>query len=330
MKRFQLVGAGVAVVTLLAVSAWYLNGIYNPSRSNLTNILSGPKITRAGDNAFGSLANVQSGAGGMGGGTANLAADGRGSSETVNPAPNAGIAADVDAKMIAPVTYNVRYVYNGEELTLVQDKVDVLKRVKNENLGLGSALNQISLGLIDLGSFGNSQLQSFNFAEDRELGYIVNVSLSEGNISINENWNKWMAFNSRGCPLIERSSSFPAMPCEPRKIDISEIPADDVLINAANAFLAEHNIPRAAYGEPVVNKEWRTHYDLATNKADFWVPDVMNVIYPLVINGQQVHDEGGNLTGMSVSIRYTPEVRVSGVWDLTTQNYQSSSYQAET
>jgi hypothetical protein len=327
MKRFQLVGAGIAVVTLLAVSAWYLNGIYNPSSSNLTNMLSGPKITRAGENAFGSLANVQSGGrGGGNGGTESLTA----SDNSVAPSAAGGSGvASPDAKLIAPVNYNVRYVYNGEELTLVQDKVDVLKRVKNENAGLGSALNQISLGLINLNSFGNSQLQSFNFAEDRELGYMVNVSLSEGSISINENWNKWLAFTS--CPGIERSSAQSMMlPCEPKRIDPSQVPSDSVLIGAANAFLDEHNIPRTAYGEPAVNMDWKMQYDLSTDKANYWIPDVMSVVYPLVIDGQTVHDESGNLSGMVVSVRFSPEVKVSGVWDLTTQNYQSSSYQAET
>ncbi len=321
MKRFQLVGAGVALFALLGVSAWYLNGIYNTSNSGLTNVFSGPKITRAEDNAFGSLANLQAaGRGGGGGGSTSMSADSGSEVST----PSAGMGGD--AKMIAQPMYNVKYVYAGEELTLSQDKVDVLKRIKNDNTNLGGMANLVSLGLIDMDSFSNTQLQSFNFAEDKDYGYMVNVSLSEGTININENWNKWYAL-SQPCGTSERSSMF--VPCEPRRIDISQVPDDQVLINAANAFLESHNIPRSIYGQPIVNQDWRTQYEASTDKMNYWIPDVMNVVYPLNIDGQAVYDENGNPTGLNVSVRYSPEVRVSSVWDLTSQNYQSSSYEAE-
>jgi hypothetical protein len=333
MKRFQFVGAGVAVLALLVASVWYLNDIKNPA-SNLTSMLSGPKITRAGDNAFGSLAQLsennrnQSG-GGLGGNTMPMAAD---SGETAAPAPNGmgssgSTAVGTDAKMIAPNPVNFRYVYKGEELTLVQDKADVLKRQKNENTDiLGDLLNRVSMGLVNLDSFNNTKLQSFSFAEDRDLGYMVNVAVNEGAININENWVKWQAVTM---PCMDTMSSVRAN-CEPKRIDISQIPADQVVIDAANAFLNEHSIPRSAYGEPFVQNDWRVQYERTADKNNYWVPDMLNVVYPLSIEGQQVHEEGGNLTGMNVSVRISPEVRVSSVWDLTTQNYQSSSYEAET
>lgn len=325
MKRFQFVGAGVAVLALLVASVWYLNDIKNPA-TNFTSMLSGPKITRAGDNAFGSLANLtennRNQSGGGFGGSGN------------NPAP---VAADEsvgmgtpDAKMIAPEqSVNFKYVYTGEELTLIQDKVDVLKRQKNQNIGsLGDFISQISMGLLDVNSFDDTQVQNVTFAEDRENGYIVNISSSEGTVNINENWAKWPSLTMPACavPLSSIDRGCP----EPRRIKISEVPADQVLIDAANAFLDSHSISRAAYGEPFVQSDWRVQYERTVDKTSYWIPDMMNVVYPLTIDGQQIHDEGGNLTGMNVAVRFTPEVRVSGVWELTTQNYQSSSYQGET
>ncbi len=330
MKKFQLAGAGVAFIALLAVSVWYLYGINDSSHSNLTTMLSGPKITKARDNAFGSLNNLQQ-AGGMGGGNGN--------SETLSVAPNAAPAPDngtyatPDARVIAPEqAINFRYIYTGDELALTQEKVDVLKRIKGEsNSALSDFINRISFGLVNLNSFGSAQLQNFTFAENKELGYMVNVSLSEGNISISENWAKWQTYQAV-CPLslsVDRGTS---MPCEPRRIEISQVPSDEVLISAANSFLDQHGIPRDVYGEPFVNKEWRSQYERmsAAEKASFWIPDSMSVVYPLVIEGQPVFDESGNPNGLNVNVRIAPEVRVSGVWDLNTQNYESSSYAAET
>lgn len=332
MKRFQLAGAGVALVALVIASAWYFNDLKNPA-SNLTSMFSGPKITRAEDNAFGSLSNLQennrnqSGGGGMGGSGNNpvptMASDS--SSES-----GIGMGTPGSDKMIAPEqAVNFKYVYKGEELTLIQDKVDVLKRQKNAgSTGLGDFVSRISMGLIDVNSFNNTQLQTVTFAEDRDNGYIVNLSMSEGTVNINENWSKWPSLTMPACavPLSSREMACP----QPRRIQLSEVPADQVLIGAANDFLDNHSISRAAYGQPLVNNDWRVQYESTADKSNFWIPEMVNVIYPLTIDGQQIHDEGGNLTGMNVAVRFTPEVRVSGVWELTTQNYQSSSYQGET
>ncbi len=323
MKKFQLAGAGVAFVALLAVSVWYLGGVKNQSGS-LTSMLSKPKITRAGDNAFGALSNVQVAIGRGGGGSGQ---------ETMSAAPSADSSVNSsgtpDSKMIAPYEpINFKYIYKGDELVLSDEKVDVLKRVKNDsNSNLSDFVNRISLGLIDMNSFSNSQLQSFNFVEDKDLGYMVNVSLTEGSININENWSKWAAFTNSCAVLDSRMST---MPCEPKKIDISQVPADGVLISATNNFLDSHSIPRANYGEPFVNSDWRTQYERATDKSLIWIPDVISVVYPLVIDGEQIYDESGSVMGLNVTVRYTPEVKVSSVWELTTQNYQSSSYEAET
>ncbi|MBX4187545.1 MAG: hypothetical protein KW793_00195 [Candidatus Doudnabacteria bacterium] len=322
MKRFQLAGVGIAVVALLAVSAWYLSGVNRNSISNFSAMVSQPNIIKTGSNAFGSLAMLQSSGRGMGGGGGGN----NSSSESSTLAPN--VSTSTDQKLIAQENpINFKYVYTGDELTLVQENVDVLKRIKNEpNNNLSDIISRMSLGLINLNSFGNTQLQNFSFAEDKDLGYMVNVSLSEGSININENWPKWELFSS-SCPMPVDTR----MACEPRKIDISKIPADQVLIDAANSFLDQHDITRQAYGEPMVNNDWRVQYEKLspTERANYWIPEVMNVVYPLNLEGQPVFDESGNPNGMNVSVRVAPEVKVSSIWELTTQNYQSSSYTAE-
>jgi hypothetical protein len=63
--------------------------------------------------------------------------------------------------------------------------------------------------------------------------------------------------------------------------------------------------------------------------ADYWLPDMLNVVYPLMIENQAVYDEGGNPSGLNVGINVRNKQVVS-VWDLSVQNYQSSQYDAET
>lgn len=328
MKKFQLVGAGAALMALLIVSAWYLNGVNKTSQTNLTTMLSGPKITKISANAFGSLGNLQEGGRGSGGGNASAMSEASSGSLTV--APDVAVGTGTDAKMIAPVQdVNYRYVYTGEALTLTEGQLEVLKRDKDQSSSnVADFINQASMGLINLNSFDNSELQSFNFAEDKDLGYMVNVSLSEGTININEHYPKWQALYM---PCMDSLSSTQALSCAPQpRVNISEVPADQVVIDATNAFLAEHSIPTSIYGTPFVNSDWRVQYERAANKSDVWIPDVINVVYPLVIDGQPVFDESGNPNGMNVSVRFKPEVKVSSVYELTSQNYQSSLYAAET
>lgn len=314
MNSFKLVGAGAALAAVLFAGAWYFNSTNNSGSSSFVAMTNKLNITKSSANAFGSLASLQQ-AGGQGGGGGNAASmESTTDAGVTNSAPGAGGGSD--RMMIAPENpVNFRYVYNGEPLTLTQEQVEVLKRQKNTNPGgLSEFISRITFGLVNFGSFSNTQLESFTFKEDRNLGYIVNVNVAEGNVNIHENWPRWEALT---------------MPAG-RRVDISEVPADSVIIDAANAFLDTHGIDRNVYGTPVVNADWRVYYDATPNKADYWIPEVMNVVFPVMINGQQVHDESGNPSGLNVGVRISPEVRVTGVWELTTQNYEASAYQAET
>jgi hypothetical protein len=58
------------------------------------------------------------------------------------------------------------------------------------------------------------------------------------------------------------------------------------------------------------------------------VPEVLQVIYPQLLNGQLVWDEGGNSkAGVRVSVNLRNQ-EVEGIWNLTTNNYESSAYEA--
>ncbi|NUM25368.1 MAG: hypothetical protein HUU49_01955 [Candidatus Buchananbacteria bacterium] len=292
------------------------------------------KISRLGNEAFGSLVNqtvdqLAAAPQAMADGTeATNERSQSGGGTPAAPVPmgfggGAGVTGvSIDAKMIAPaegfVTY--KYVYAGDELTLDESTVDVFKRVKglNNQSSLNSLLSGFNLGLLNLGSFGQSTIDNITVTESGRYGYMINIQANEGFISINKNWLTW--------PQVTCTDPN----CENLRIRESDIPADDVLIKLANDFIAKHNISLEGYGSPEVQTNWRLAYEQTQNKSEYWFPDTVNVIYPLEINGQQAYEQyGTDKVGLIVSIDVR-EKKVAGLSNLTNQNYQSSSYQSET
>ena len=226
----------------------------------------------------------------------------------------------VDAKMIAPDFISYKYVYKGEELALTETNVDVLKRVKSlgDQSTLSGLLSSFNLGLLNLGSFGQSSIENLTLTQSGRYGYMINIQPNEGFVSISKNWNAWPQLNCTDPN------------CDNLRIRENQIPSDDSAIKIANDFMAQHNISLSGYGSPEVQEGWRLIYEQALVKSDFWFPDTVNVIYPLEINGQHVYEQyGSDKFGLVVSIDVR-ENKVAGLSNLTNQNYQSSFYAAET
>jgi hypothetical protein len=117
----------------------------------------------------------------------------------------------------------------------------------------------------------------------------------------------------------------PYVPIQP-----SEILSDDELISIANQFLQNHNVSTSAYGQPEVNNEYRIMYERAVEqKQEYYLPEAIPVVYPLLINNETVYDESGNKVGLNVTVNVRNK-KVVGIWDLSMQNYTASSYDAET
>ena len=73
--------------------------------------------------------------------------------------------------------------------------------------------------------------------------------------------------------------------------------------------------------------DWRMYYAKATGfeKENFYFPDTVTVIYPLIVDGKEVYDEYGNPQGLNVNVDVKNK-KASGIWNLTSQNYQGSLY----
>lgn len=301
-------GAIIALLVLVPVIYFANKSGYFLSRpqAKLTPDIS---ITRTADNAFGPLfSQEQLGeAVGLGGGGGVSAI---GLKEGVVPAP-APVPGEVT--VIRPDFISYHYVYKGDEFTLENEKVEVLRREKGQSArsGIRNLLSSMDFGAIDLSTFKNLEVKRIELSQDKDLGYSMYIDFYEGTFSISRNYRKWL-------PGIMESSPLRA----------TDIPDDAKLIEVADSFIREHKINMTNYGAPMVNRYWENQ-TMSYAEEMSYISEEVSVIYPLIINGRKVYDQGGSQFGitMSISVR---EMKVSGLYNLTSQSYQTSSYEAET
>lgn len=331
MKRLYYAFGGAIIASILIVPMMYMskNKPNNLVIKDNDAILQEAKIARLGEKAFGNLqsqsngnssesaSSYMKGLGGGGGLTSPTAERGMADSAVGSTNSSAG-------SMIAPDEWqvtNYKYVYKGDPITIDQDKMDVLKRIKG--LGAGVDLSQIISGSapgIDLSTFSNTKIQSLSILEDKDYGYSIYFDFNEGMVSISENWMKWSMQDCFGdsCP-------------EYQPIKPSDIPADAKLISMANDFIKKHGINTEDYGEPEVADTWRGAYETlssATERSAFYIPEIASVVYPLKVDGKLVYDDGGNKNGLTVNINLR-KMKVGGAWNMVTQKYQGSLYETE-
>ncbi|MDQ3014517.1 MAG: hypothetical protein M3Q73_01485 [bacterium] len=319
----SLAGALVAILVIAPATFLATRKVYEGSDAEtyVKNITSGlslkQQISTKGMNAFGKLSYVQANnqTGGMGGGIAT-SRDASLAPQATTAAPDTmtmGKGSSVGKMMVPGGEFTqIKYAYIGEALNLTETEGQVFKRVKNAEAGkqLAEFIKKSNFGLVNLPSFSSLGLQNLQLLEDKEFGYSINVSFDEGTITIGPDYRKWKFSEIRN-PL-------PA----------SSLPADAELIKLADAFVKEHGIDTSIYGQPVVENKTYTGNDAAGKNAEFAMDNV-NVTYPLMLGGTEVYDESGNKYGLQVGIDIRLN-KVSGVYNLTGQVYESSKYSLET
>ena len=327
-KKLSYALVGVVVIILVALPL-----IYQNQKGAVVDLSSTIKISQLGSNAFGELT----------GGTDQAMPDseavlGRGASDMVNeaklsvgaggggmPLPESAVQTvgsfAPDRKVIS-----YTYTYVGEEFTQEEAQLAVLKRVKGDQAAkqLGKILSQTNFDLVDLKAFSDLKVNSLNLYEDKDYGYSLYLSPQEGNISINKHWSKWPQPESRCLGGEPNQRCF-----EQNRLTEADLPADDEAIAVANDFLKQRNINTSVYGQPKVNNTWRIFYARAENKANYYFPETVSIVYPLVINDLTVYGEAKNEYGMMVSVD-ARTMKVSDVYGLNTQIYEGSLYDAET
>ncbi len=234
-----------------------------------------------------------------------------------------------DEKMIAPgepypESKQYNFKYDGGSLPKIENEIGVLKRIKPvQPAGIVSkVISFLSFGLIDLTKLTNPTMSYITFAEDKEFGYETGVDLVQGTVYIGKNWTKWPQ-DMYNCSEVACVN--------PQNLKPSDIPKDEELIAVTEQFLAEYGISKEGYGSPVVNNQWRIQYDNVSSaeRATFWVPDQAQIIYPLILSGQEVVDESGNQYGLNVNVDVRTK-KVFSIYELTSKQFERSNYKSVT
>lgn len=233
---------------------------------------------------------------------------------------NTGVASP-DMKMIAPYPMvQVEYDYVGEAIELADASLDVLKRSQGSfSAGtLASALRGMNLGVADLSSFGNASIGDISIYQNEPYGYQIYMSPRNGTMSIDQNWDQW----KDAYPTCQDDQCWRAS-----QLKRSDVPSDEELVRIADAFIAQHRIDRSVYGAGEVDKSWERY--ASNENGEVYIPDVMQVTYPLMIDGKTVYQNGGSKMGIVVGINLRVK-KVSSVYNLQQLSFEASAYDAET
>ncbi len=327
MKKFTYAAIGLTAVAFLLVSAAY----FVNQGGSVKLSFGGGKISRLDNNAFGSLISGQSGQlSGEQEAQKDALAIGRGGGggSATAPASSTGVNAEGGMMMPAPDAVNYQYVYKGDDFVVEETQMAVYKRIKDQSAGrqMANLVSGINTGLIDLNRFHDTAIGNLNINEDRNYGYTVYFDFINNLVSLNAYWEKWPR------PEVEcqTQKNEEAQRCyDELRLKISDLPSDQELIALADGFIKEYKINMDNYGAGEVDDTGTRLYQASPDNETAYVPEIISVTYPLMINGQTVEDESGNPYGITVdiNIRYK---RVYGLRGLTPQNYASSNYQIET
>jgi len=221
---------------------------------------------------------------------------------------------------------NYKYIYSENPLDLQNKELEVLKRIKTSRASqnLANNIKNTNLGLLNLSSLNNPSVQHFTISENRDFGYAATIDMREETISLNKNWENWPN---------------PAEQCrdqkcyESYKLKPNDIPEDKKIIEIANNFAATYGINLEIYDAPEIDNRWKENNNILRNnkntKENLYIPESISVIYPIKLNEKPVYEQSGNKMGLTITIDLRHK-KVSALWNLTTQNYKSSFYEAET
>lgn len=330
---FALVSVVVLAVMVSMLPENKMVALINPITNN-----SKTQFVKANPGAFGSLTSlsstgsakgnasteIMSGSASVSAPVAAVTSDSRMALSAVEPIGLGGGGGVASSKMIVMPQYSYTYAYKGEPLDLTEANGVVYRRLKgdgNLNSNLDSLISTKSFGPINLKAFSNLRAGSISLMEDKRLGLNINIDFNEENIYIGQNWLQWKS---------DRDNCGDNQACwDSYRIRINDIPEDASLVKMASDFLKEKGINLEHYGNPSIDNNWRLNYESSTDKENYYIPEEMSVIYPLVLNEQTVYDQSGNLDGLRVSVNLLQKA-VSGVNNLTSYRYETSDYALET
>jgi len=212
-----------------------------------------------------------------------------------------------------------KYVYKGTLPEITEDKMNVYKysTFTTDDSSLMNILSSFDFNLLDLKNFKDLKIDFINLSEKSDDGYAITIDFIGGSISMNKRM-EYFALATQRCGGNEKCISNAG---NVKPLTLKDIPTDDDLVKISDKFFADHGIKTDLYGKPILNNEWKKY------SQDF-LPEMINIVYPLMVDGKNAVDENGNPIGINVSINIR-EKDVYSVWELRAQRYESSLYDVE-
>jgi hypothetical protein len=169
----------------------------------------------------------------------------------------------------------------------------------------GSALSDIASAFskLNIGAFLSGDLTSFVLSAD---DYMLSVDTQGNTWSIYKNWSAYI------------------MPEAWSPMTANDLPADDVIFDAARNFVATWGIDVSSYGEPVIAEP---EFALARAGAtDTYIPESATVLFPTLVEHQLVYPSWSTVpTGLRISVNLR-DLTITNAYDALSQAYDASSY----
>ncbi len=347
-KKIYLAAGSLVVVSLLFLAFINFSGMNNRSVGTLSlnKASNGEGITKVAAGAFGSLAGLAGQTGDVMQERSAIAPLGMGAADASATANFSVVSAELaesdiattdlpvavgmgggvaSSKMIMPPFYGFNYVYAGDSIELTEESAAVYRRIKGGRdiaSSMVRTLNSFGLSDLSIDTFQNLKMANFSVIEDRDMGLIISFDLQEDLVNIYENWNRW--------GYAERDACGNDQACwDSFRLKINDVPADSAVIALADRFLNDHQVNRSHYGQAQVDNSWRTWYEASEDKASYYIPEQANIVYPLIVDGEEVRDQNGGYYGLRVTVNLLKN-SVSSMYGLFPYNFEASDYVLET
>lgn len=233
-------------------------------------------------------------------------------SATTRPAASGGeVTTIVDDKLTSAPDPNFQVTVFSAPDGWTIPQLPVLQRSMSLGNGLSNLVGGLKLDLLSVGALKNVQLDYLTFSERAADGYSVTIDRPSGQLSMSKKYGS-------SAELKETTLQRDAV-VQPDQA----LPKDEILFEAANAFLKKYGIATADLAAPEIRKDWLAYQ---SNESLRYTPSQVTVVYPWVIKGTPVVDESGWAYGLNVTVNVSDLV-ITSVTNIVPLRFNSSAYE---
>lgn len=222
----------------------------------------------------------------------------------------------VDSKMTImpyPDYKQKSYIYNLKSWVSLPEIPANMYVYKNKNTGIKTNSSNLSdilkTDIMDLSKLNNLWLLNLSVFEDVKDWYQFDISLSEGSVNIYRNYKKWTE--------VDYSNQ--------KQLAITDVPNEDSVIKIVDDFVNKYSINLDSYLKPIVNNTWRKEYERIDNKKDYYIPDILSVIYQFNIDWIGVYESYWTPIWLETTVNVR-DMKVNSVWPIQKMDLTWSKY----